>query len=94
MHARFADIGTARGIRGNLGPDAFKLAAADVFEPLPFRSSGSRLVEVDGNLIALPDLSADVVRHGHAVFNGDAVDGDEGDYVGGSHARDARLDAS
>src|ERR1700722_13357849 len=36
---------------------------------------------------AFVDFDADVASHGDAVFEGDAVDGDEGDDVGCSHAR-------
>ena len=87
MHARLAKIRTARGVGGDLGADAFELAAANILQALAFRSSGGGLVEINGNLKALPDLLADVVRHGHAVFDRDAVDRDERNDVGCAHAR-------
>jgi hypothetical protein len=37
-------------------------------------------------LEALPDFGANVLGHGDAVFDGDAVDGDERNNVGGAHA--------
>ena len=36
---------------------------------------------------ALSDLRSDVARHGYAVFDGDAFDGDERNDVGSAHAR-------
>src|SRR4029077_19009615 len=87
MHARFADIRPACGIRGDIRPDSFELTAADIFQALAFRNSRGRLVEIHGNLIALPDLFADMVGHGDAVFYGDAVNRNEWHDVGGSHSR-------
>ena len=66
---------------------AFKLAAADVFEILPLGRGGGGLVQIDGNLVALPDFRAHVPRHGHAILKSDAVDGDEGNHVGRAQAR-------
>jgi len=86
MHAGLAEVGMSCGVGGDLGADAFELAAANVFQSLTFGSAGRSFVEVDGNLEALPYLLADVVGHGHAVFNGDAVDGDERDDIGRAHA--------
>ena len=87
MHARFAEIGLARRDGGDLLANAFKLAAADVLEILALGCGGGRFVEIDGNREALPDFVADVPGHGDAVFNGDAFDGNEGNDVGGAHAR-------
>ena len=93
MHAGFAEVRTARGIGGDLCADAFELAAANIFETLALGDSGGGFVQVYGNLVALPDLLADMVGHGDAVFNGDAVDRDEGNDVGRAHARmRARVD--
>ena len=87
MDARVTKIRAARGIRGDLCADAFELPAANVLEALSFRSSGGGFIQIDGNLKALPDLLADVVCHGHAVFDGDAVNRNKRNDVGSSHAR-------
>ena len=87
MHAGIAKVRAARGIGGNFGADAFELSTANVFQALAFRDSGSGFVEINRNPVALPDFLADVAGHGHAIFDGDAVDRDERNYVGGSHAR-------
>src|SRR5208282_2077911 len=87
MNARFAEVGAAGGIGRYLVANAFKLPAANVFQILAFGGGRSRLVEIDRDLIALPDLLADVTRHGYTIFKGDAFDGDEGDDIGCAHAR-------
>ena len=93
MHTGLAEIRAACGVGGDLGADAFELAAANIFQALSFGDSGGGFVEIHGNLVALPDLLTNVAGHSHAVFNGDAVDGDEGNYVGRAHARmRARMD--
>ena len=86
MHAGLAKVRTARGVGRDLGADAFELAAADILQPLSFRSPRCGFVEIHGNLEALPYLFANVVRHGHAIFDSDAVDGDERNYIGCPHA--------
>ena len=87
MHARLAEVRTAGGVGRDLGADAFKLAAANVLQALTLGSSRGGLVQINRNLVALPNLFANMVRHGDAVLHGDAVDGDEWDDVGGPHAR-------
>ena len=86
MHAGVAEIGTARGVGGDVGADAFELSAANVFQILALGSGGGGFVEIDGDLIPLPDFFADMARHGYAIFDGDAVDGDERHDVGRAHA--------
>jgi hypothetical protein len=83
---RFAKVGQARGVGGDLVANALELAAANVFEVLPLGPRGGGFVEVDGNAVALPDLRAGVLGHGDAVFERDAVNGDERDHVGRAHA--------
>ena len=87
MHAGLAEIGLARGIGGNVGADAFELAAANVLQVLTFGGGRGGFIKVDGDLEALRDFGSYVAGHGYAIFDGDAVDGDEGHYVGRSHAR-------
>ena len=87
MHTGVAKIRFARGVGGDFCANAFKLPATDVLQILPLRRGRCRFVEINRNLITLPNLFADVAGHGHAVLDGDAVDGNEGDNVGRSHAR-------
>ena len=86
MHARVAEVGLAGGIGGDLVADTFKLAAADVFEILALRGGSRGFVEIDRDLKAAGDFGADMTGHGDAVFEGDAVDGDERNDVGCAHA--------
>jgi len=87
MEAAFSVIGFARGVGGDIGANAFKLAAANVLKVLALGRRGSGFVKVDRNVEALVDFGGNVARHGNTVFEGDAVDGDKRDDVGGSHAR-------
>src|ERR1700680_2592813 len=87
MYTGVAKIRLARGVAGDFCANPFKLPAADVLQILPLRRGRCRFVEIDRNLITLPNLFADVAGHGHAVLDGDAVDGNERDNVGRSHAR-------
>src|SRR5208337_2034082 len=86
MHAGLAKIRAAGRIGRDLGADAFELPATDVLQILALRRGGGGFVKIDGNLEALPDFFADMASHGDAVFNGDAVDRDEGDDVSSAHA--------
>src|SRR3989338_2028947 len=65
---------------------ALELAPADVFQVHPVGPRGRFFVEVDGNPEAFPDLLADVAGQRDALFDGHALDGDEGDGVGGADA--------
>jgi hypothetical protein len=87
MHARLAEIGLARGIGRYFGADAFELAAANILQVLAFGSGRGGFVKVDRDLETFRDLGSDVARHGHAVFDGDAVDRNKGHDIGCSHAR-------
>ena len=68
----------------------FKLAAADFFEQGAVRTGGGGFVEIDGNLMALPDFVARLTGEERALLEGDAANGDKGDDVGGA---DAGMDA-
>ena len=87
MHARLAEVRLALRLRGDLVADALELAAADIFQILPLRRRRGGLVKIDRNLVAAGDLRAHVLGHGHAIFNRHPVDGNEGNDVGGAHAR-------
>ena len=79
--------GLRAGHGRNLVANALELAAANVLEVLPLRRGGRSFIKIDRNLIALPDLRAHVPRHHHAIFQRDALDGNERHHVGGAHAR-------
>ena len=87
MHAGLAEIGLARGIGRDFVADAFELAAANVLQILTFGRGCGGFVKIDRDLEAFRDLGSDVARHGNAVFDGDAVNRDKGNDVGGAHAR-------
>src|SRR5262249_7756521 len=70
------------GIGCNLAAHSLELSAADVLQVLPLGSGGCRLVEIDWNLVALPDLLAHPPGDGHAVFQCDTVDGNEWHHIG------------
>ena len=86
MHAGLAEIGLAGGVGRDVCADAFELPPANVFQPLPFGGGGSRFIQINRNLIPLPDLRAHVPGHRHAVFDGDAFDGNEWHDVSRAHA--------
>ena len=82
-----AEVRLARGVGGDLVADALELAAANVLKILPLGRRGRGFVKVNRNLKSPGDLGADVLGHGNAVFDGDAVNGDEGHHIGCTHAR-------
>src|SRR5207253_7034513 len=86
MNACFPKIRLARWIAGDFRANAFELSAPYVFQILPLRRSRSSFVQVNRNLITLPDLLAHMARRGDAIFEGDSVDGDEWHNVRSSHA--------
>jgi len=87
MHARLAEIGLAGGVGGDFVANALELSAANVFEILTFGRGGGGFIEIDRNLEAAGDFGSDVAGHGDAILEGDAVNGNEGYDVGGTHAR-------
>ena len=86
MHPGFTIIGFARRVGYDVRANAFELSAPDVFQVLPLGRGCRRFVEVNRDLISLPDLFAHVPRHGHTVFNGHAIDRNEGHDVRRTHA--------
>ncbi len=81
MQPRFAEVRQSRGIGRNLVAHALELATPDVLQILPLGPRGRRLIQVHGNLVAFPYLLAHVPRHGYAIFQRNAFDGDERDHV-------------
>src|SRR5262249_19899871 len=59
----------------------------DILKILTLRRGRRRLVEVHRNLISLPNLLPDMARHGDAVFDGQALDGDEWHHIRRPHTR-------
>jgi hypothetical protein len=86
VNARISEVGTACGIGGDLGTDALELTSTDVLKILAFRRCSGGLVKVDRYFEALPYLGANVLRHGDAVFDGDALNGDERYDICGAHS--------
>ena len=87
MDSRFADIRATRRIRRDFGANAFELPSAYVFQCLPLRNFRRRFVQVNRNLIAVPDLFANIIGHGDTIIDCYPFNGDERNYVSGSHAR-------
>ncbi len=63
------------------------MAAADVLEIHAAGPARGRLVEIDGNLEAPPDLFAHAAGDADTFLESDALDGDKRDDIGGSDAR-------
>ena len=74
MQRCLAKIGLAFGVGFYVFTDALKLSTPNVFKVLPFRPLGSRLVQIDRNLVPLPDFLADSAGDGHAILEGYAFD--------------------
>ena len=87
MYSRIAEVRPPCRIRRDLGTDAFKLPAANIFQVLALRSCCGGLVEINRNLITLPNLGANLPRHGHTIFDAHAFDGNKGNHVRCAHAR-------
>ena len=86
VHRGFAKIGQAIRIGGNLGADAFELAAADVLQILAFGASGGGFIEINRNLVALPNLLADMAGDGDAILESDAFNRNKWHHVRSAHA--------
>jgi hypothetical protein len=82
MAKRVAEIRAPRRICLDVFTQALKLSATDVFQSLAIGMRGCRLIQVDRNLEAFPDLFANVAGNGHTVFDRDAFDGNERYHVG------------
>src|ERR1700722_6476753 len=91
MYPRFSEVRLARRVGCDVGPDALKLPSPNVLQILSLRRSGGRLVEINRDLITLPNLLPNVPRHGHTIFDSDAVNGNERHNVGRAHPRMCAL---
>src|SRR5215468_2746207 len=91
MQPRFAKVRLARGIGSDLIANAFELSTADVLEVLPFGRSGRGFIEINRNLVPLPNLVAYMACHGDAVFNANAFNWNERYDVGRSQPRMCAL---
>src|ERR1019366_2517266 len=81
-----ADIRIARRHGAHFLYERLKLAAAYVLQVGAFRPARRGFVQVDRDSQLAPDLGAQALGELHALFQGDAFDRDEGDYVGGADA--------
>ena len=91
MHSWLPKIGLTRRVRANLIAYAFKLSPPDVLQVLPLGSRRRRLIEVNRNLIAPPDLRSYMPRHGHTIFNRDAFNRNKRHYIRCPHPRMCSL---
>ena len=69
MQPGFADIWRAIGIFGDFGEQAFELALANIFQVAAFGALRGGFVEINRNVIALPNFAADFFRERDAVFD-------------------------
>src|SRR5580700_2178558 len=90
MQRGSADIGAAGRLAKHGVAEAFKLAAADLFQHGAIGTGGGGFVEIDGDLVAPPDLRAGLAGEQRALLQRNAADGDKGDDVSGA---DAGMDA-
>jgi len=87
VHGRRTEVGRALWRLPDLGANAFELAAAHVGEVLAVGARRGALVEEDGDAELAPHALAERAREGDAVLHRCAFERDEGDDVGGAHAR-------
>src|SRR5437879_5846473 len=86
MHLCLSEVWLSRRVGPDLLPYSFELSAADVLQILPFWRCGCRLVKIDGNLKALPDLRPYMPRHSHTVLYRHTLNGNEGHHISSAHA--------
>src|SRR5262249_52288445 len=84
MQRSLAEVRLPLRIGSNLVAYALKLPATNVLEVLPLRPVCRSLVEIDWNLVAAPNLLADLPRNGDAILEPHALNRNERDYVGGA----------
>src|SRR5438552_1914549 len=87
MHSRIAEVRLPCRICGDLGTNALKLAATDTLQILSLRDCRGRLVQINRNLVALPNLLANMPRHGHAIFDRHPLNRNERYHVRRAHPR-------
>ena len=76
VQARLANVGRALRVGDDFLAQALELSATDVLQVGALRAGGGFLVEIDGNLVAFPDLFAHLPGQLDAVLDGDAFDGE------------------
>ncbi len=87
MQARLAYIGRALRVRQHFLAQAFELAPADVLQIHPVGPARGRLIEVDRDLEAPPDLFPHPFGEAGAFLQRDAFHRDERNHVSGPDAR-------
>src|SRR5207244_12875103 len=69
------------------GTHALTLAATDHVQILSHRDCRGRLVQINRNLVALPNLLANMPRHGHTIFDRHPLNGNKRHHVRRAHPR-------
>ena len=87
MQLGLAKVRLARRIRRDLRSNPLKLTAPNVLQILSLRRCRRRFVQINRNLITLPDLFSHTPRHPDAIFNGHTVNRNEGHHIGRAHSR-------
>src|SRR5262249_32830760 len=87
MYSWIAEIRLSRGIYGDFRPDSLKLSAPDVLQILPLRAGRGGFVQINRDLISIPDLLGNMPRHRHTIFDGETFDGNKWHHVGRPHPR-------
>ena len=90
MQPGLADIRGALRIAQHLLAKPFKLAATYVFKVDALGPLRGGLIEVDRDVIALPDFAPGLACELDAILNGDALDGDKRNHIGCAPRADAR----
>src|SRR6185312_2355651 len=94
VRKREAEVGSAVRVDLDLFPHALELTLANVFQAAALGAACGRLIEVDGDLIATPDLGSGPLRQADTVLQRGTFEGDKGNYVGGAEAGMSALVAA
>src|SRR5262249_16738927 len=86
VHSRVSEVWLTHRTTTYLVPYSFKLSAPDIFQILSLGQVLPRSIQITWDLVPLPDLLANVSRHGDPVFNGYALDRDERHHIRRSHS--------
>lgn len=90
---RTDDGGAGGGMSGEVADirrERIEAWTANAFETLAAGGQGGGFVEINGDLESAPNFAAGMMRCFDTLVEAGAVQGDEGDHIGGS---DARMDA-
>src|SRR5580700_11813561 len=87
MDPRLTEIRLARRIGRDVRSYALELSTPNVLQILPLGRGRSRLVQVNRNLVSLPDFRPNMPSQGDAILDGHAINGDERHNIRRTHAR-------